>query len=305
MGLIRAPRLLVALTLKQHRFEIATHLGIVSVLAVSVAGLAVAFASLGLDRCAVPSDACRAAEASWSGLRVPSTILAYAVAALPVLTGGIVGASLVASELEQQTAFMPWTIGRSRRRWLIDRGAVLAVFVVAPLLLLGLASDVLQQTTFPTVPVGQSLADYELRGWLVPSRGAIGLVAGILAGIAAGRAIPSLLLAIAIAAIVIALTVSVGRALSMTDITEVSDPGAIITDFKYRDQNNNLLTFEDATAQVAVDDPTFSKRFTLVDFGISGTRSSLIVGTEVVLGAIACAGLLSASAWLVDRRRPS
>src|ERR1035437_9302687 len=84
----------------------------------------------------------------------------------PILAGIVVGAPLVAREIEQGTAPLSWALSGSRRRWLL--GKVLAgVFLLAPLMLaVGLAANVLEGALNPGMNPYASFSNYLGRGVL-------------------------------------------------------------------------------------------------------------------------------------------
>lgn len=83
---------------------------------------------------------------------------------VPLLAGIVVGAPLVAREIEQGTAPLSWALSGSRRRWLL--GKVLAgVLLLAPLMLaVGLAANVLEGALNPGLNPYASFSNYLGRG---------------------------------------------------------------------------------------------------------------------------------------------
>jgi hypothetical protein len=57
----------------------------------------------------------QAYASSWTGN------VAYAAALFPAIAGVILGVAAVAKELDQRTAVLAWSVGPSRRRWLLQR----------------------------------------------------------------------------------------------------------------------------------------------------------------------------------------
>jgi hypothetical protein len=117
---------------------------------------------------------------------------------VPLLAGIVVGAPLVAREIEQGTAPLSWALSGSRRRWLL--GKVLAgVLLLASLMLaVGLAANVLEGALNPGLNPYNSFSNYLSRG--VPDVfWALAAFAGTFAlGTILGRTMPAVVLALVV-----------------------------------------------------------------------------------------------------------
>ncbi len=119
-----------------------------------------------------------------------------AMAVLPLLGGILLGAPLVASEIETRTATIAWSLGPSRRRWLAIRIAILGLGFAAVLIPSAIAADMLAAVRPPQYDMSTAtLVDYGLRGPIVVFRGLAAFAIAVAAGLALGRTLPALLVA--------------------------------------------------------------------------------------------------------------
>jgi ABC-type transport system involved in multi-copper enzyme maturation permease subunit len=117
---------------------------------------------------------------------------------VPLLAGIVVGAPLVAREIEQGTAPLSWGLSGSRRRWLL--GKVLAgVLLLAPLMLaVGLAANVLEGALSPGLNPYASFSNYLGRG-VIDVFWALAAFAGTFAlGTLLGRTMPAVVVALVV-----------------------------------------------------------------------------------------------------------
>jgi hypothetical protein len=117
---------------------------------------------------------------------------------LPLIAGIILGAPLVAKEIEQGTAPLSWALCGSRRRWLL--GKVLAgVLLLVPLMLaVGLAANVLEGARNPGLNVYAAFDNYLGRG-VIDIFWALAAFAGTFAlGTILGRTLPAVILALVV-----------------------------------------------------------------------------------------------------------
>lgn len=113
--------------------------------------------------------------------------------AAPFGMGVILGAPLVARELDGGTAPLVWSLSRSRVGWLLRRIAFIAVFGLALLAVLAVTSELLAGAIFPDRPLGEDFTWYGRRGLLVVARGAGAIAVGVLVGALIGRVLAAVL----------------------------------------------------------------------------------------------------------------
>lgn len=111
---------------------------------------------------------------------------------LPFVVGVLLGAPLVAREIEKRTAPMAWSMSRSRRRWLAGRLLPVLIAAVISLLLVGAASEaLLLAAAQPGTELG--FANLGYHGPIIAARGAAVLVIGVVVGLVLGRVLPAIL----------------------------------------------------------------------------------------------------------------
>ena len=126
--------------------------------------------------------------------------------------GLIVGIPLVARDIEQGTAQLAWTLGRSRTQWLVRRVAFGVLVTV--LLLVGLAvmTDLLGAAMQPNDDLSRSFHFEGNRGHIIVARGILALGVGVIVGAVLGKQLPALLLGLIVTALLYgAVTLAIGR----------------------------------------------------------------------------------------------
>lgn len=223
----------VWLTLKQHRFEVLA----VAVICVGAAAMAV-IEALRLNALQVPvsclstwqggstlpsssgpidSNAARCNELAGpffdirGGLDMSLTQTLLLV--VPLVSGVLIGAPLAAREFEQGTAPLSWVHSISRRRWLLGKMLAGAVLLVPLMALVGLAADILEAASTPTLDPYASFDGYLGRGVID-----ICWALAAFAGAVAIASISGRTLLTVIAALVICLVVRVSWDAGMTHV---------------------------------------------------------------------------------------
>ncbi len=160
--------------------------------------------ALGLGACVRPvTESCPTAYsafmASYSGVPLQLPVLAV----VPALIGLLIGAPLVAQEIEHGTHRLAWTQSVSRRRWLWTKVGLVGLVLGAGLLILGL---LVHWCVEPFVAIGaSSRLDpmlFTVTGIAPAAYGLVALAIGVTAGALCRRLVPALLVTlIAFAAI--------------------------------------------------------------------------------------------------------
>lgn len=165
-------------------------------------------ACYGASRGVPLSDACRSAVDWGNLLTALGEILPGAATVAPFIIGLLLGAPLVAREIEKRTAPIAWSLSPSRLRWLAGRTVPLVIAISLALLLLGQAADILEAARFPD---GRGFANYGSHGPLIAARGLAIFGIGLAVGLLVGRVLPAILVAGFLAAAVFG-AIEYGRA---------------------------------------------------------------------------------------------
>lgn len=238
-----------------------------------------------------------------------------AMGLLPFAVGAVLGAPIVAREIEQRTAVLAWSMTASRSRWLAERLMLPLIVLVLALGVPAVAANLLEHASNPSFDPAGTFRDYGLRGPLVVMRGMLVFAAGLLVGALLGRLLPALILTAAFAVAVNLLLPLVATAGQPLEAVPVNDPGtqaqsSLFIDSAWRDADGHVLT--DAAARELSPfqgDPELTHQWLVenyqdVNLVIPGERYTEVELREtLILGAIASM-LLVLTVVAVQRRRP-
>jgi hypothetical protein len=191
---------MIWLAWRTHRSALITalvFLGIVATFMV-ITGLMMRadFTSLGLSACDMehPSLACGDAMATFSGKYDVLTTWNELFTLTPLVAGILVGAPLVARELERKTSLLVWTQGVTRMRWLV--GMLLGVFA-GTIALFAAFSLLNNWWLHPIIQLdGRFNQIFEVVGIVPIAYAAFALALGIAAGALSGKTLPAILVTI-------------------------------------------------------------------------------------------------------------
>ncbi len=182
---------------RMQRWELAFLVGGPAPLGLALLGLSLALDAVlpPLRTCfeedpALLTAACRSLS-GWSNiLPTVAAPMTSAVGFVPFAAGILLGAPLVARELEHRTAPLAWSLASSRVRWLLGRVIPVAVLLAVALLLLGQANE-----SALVALDGQELGfrQFGLFGPIVAVRGLAVVALGVVVGLVAGRVLPAIL----------------------------------------------------------------------------------------------------------------
>ena len=299
---------IVRLVVQQHRLSVRLVIGSALLLIATALGLSGMITALDLPRCIampVPDAGCIAAAETMPTYYLLVKGLQAVALLLTLFAALFLGVPLVASEVETTTGIMAWTLCPDRRRWLWPR--MLFVVTLVTLLAggLGLALNLLSAVTYPAESVWASFLDYQTRGPIVAAYAFVAIAAGVLAGAVTGRSLSGLLVGMLLtAALLIGLNL-LGSSLNLAISPTTYEQGiGIETDQRYRNAAGDLFTAEEATSQVAGDDPAFFSTFNVVSIGVPPSAEMAVVARDVLLHLGVGLLLLVSSTKVVERRRP-
>ena len=142
-----------------------------------------------------PRIACEAITSRYYETEGMASTLLNAAWAAPFVMGVILGAPLVAREIDGRTAQMSWSLSRSRTVWLLRRVAFVIGLGVVLLAVLAVTSELLAAAIVTDRPLDEDFTWHGRRGLLVVARGLGAMAIGVLVGALIGRVLPAVLAA--------------------------------------------------------------------------------------------------------------
>ena len=140
-----------------------------------------------------PPLACQATLTAYYEAEGMASNLINLVWAAPFGMGVLLGAPLVAREIDGRTAQLAWSLSPSRVGWLLRRIAFVALFGLALLGVLAVASELLTAAIFPDRTLSEDFAFFGRRGLPIVARGVGAILLGVLVGALIGRVLPAVL----------------------------------------------------------------------------------------------------------------
>lgn len=307
----------VQLAYRLHRFEIlgfGVLIGLLSIAAVMTARMLDATGYGTHCWTGTQTPACEAMGRAFFGLMQAQVPMVQSIlVALPFLLGAMVGAPLVARELERGTSRLAWSLAPSRFRWLVGRVVPAAVVVFALAFVAGAALDRLCAAIWPGTDIANAFDGFGDRGVVLAARAMFVFAVGVAVGAVMGRVLPALIVTAVIACVGLAGGSYVhGRILASEAVwvetgTGTGNPGDLFFDQRVRLPDGRLVTWDDAYSMSQSADgspwnlPPGDQPLALV---VPGARYRLVELREV--GALAGGSLmaLGIGALVVRRRRP-
>jgi len=182
------------LAFRLQRFEIvgfALLIGLLSIAAVVTAGMldATGYGAHCWNGTQTPD--CEAMGRAFFGIQQTQEPMVQSVLVmLPFLFAGLVGAPLVARELERGTSRLAWSLAPSRLEWFAVRVLPIAVLVFALAFVAGAALDRLLGAISPGTDMANAFDGFGGRGVVLAARATFAFSVGVVAGATMGKVLP-------------------------------------------------------------------------------------------------------------------
>jgi ABC-type transport system involved in multi-copper enzyme maturation permease subunit len=285
------------LTWRLQRWEIAVLIGGPLVLAATATFLASQIS-------ATDTGAIRLAELA--------PIILGATTVVPFVVGLLLGAPLIAREIEKRTAPMAWSLSTSRARWIGQRAIPLLVAIGIALLILGQATEAL---VLATPPGKLGFGVLAMHGPLVAARGVAVFCIGVLVGLVVGRTLPAILVTGLLTILLLGGLTFARSELMRAEATWISADeagysGVVSYDQAYLDDaTGERLSFDEVYLRYPdVFGPTgtgIPPGMRILELTTPQSLYPVFVAREI--GALLAVSVLAAGAsvWLLRSRRPS
>jgi hypothetical protein len=142
-----------------------------------------------------PDAACQAVLTAYYDAYNWGTNLVNLAWLAPFGIGVILGAPLVAREIDGGTAQLAWSLSRSRISWLLRRIAFVTLFGLGLLVVVAVTSELLTAAMFPEKTVSEDFIYFGRRDLPVVANGVGAIMVGVLVGAVIGRVLPAVLAA--------------------------------------------------------------------------------------------------------------
>lgn len=257
--------------------------------------------------------ACEAMGRAFYGLQQTQVPMVQSIlVALPFLLGALVGAPLVARELERGTSRLAWSLAPSRSRWLLSRLVPAVIVVFALSLLAGAALDRLMASLEPGTDVGHAFVGFGSRGVALAARATFVFAIGVSVGALSGRVLPALVITAVVGYVALAGGSYVhGKILASEAVWVDTDsgtgaPGDLFIDQRVRTPGGRVVTWDEFFSLVPpTNDGTGPPPgYTFVALVVAGERYPLVELREAGALAGGSLGSLTLAGLAIRRRRP-
>jgi ABC-type transport system involved in multi-copper enzyme maturation permease subunit len=230
------------------------------------------------------------------------------VTIFPFVAGLILGAPLVARELDRGTARLAWSLSPSRLRWYVQRVTPVLVVLVIAAMIIGVVADRLLAATVTDEDLANSFMGFHGRGVLVATSALLIGSTAVALGTVIGKPMQTLLLSLVLGGLLLVAVSEVDLKLLLPSETVVDASGSysdrnLYLDYRYQLPDGSLATWE----QLLAANPSFNETgppYPMVSLIIPGERYRTVETREAVAELAIAAVMLAAGGFVVERRRP-
>jgi hypothetical protein len=300
------------LTYRINRFEIRAIL-IATILSVAVSAVVIAWIrNSGYADCIVSEGPFSATCFELQGIGSVATRIANLSQNLagffPILAGLLLGAPIIARELDKGTARLAWSLGPSRRRWYVQRVLPILVVVGVTAMTIGVVSEQLVALFSPDVDLTKSFVGFHTRGVLLATEALLVASVAVAVGAVVGRQVPTILLALILGGMTLLAIAEVDNRLLAGETVRLTGENQygndlIVGEGRFELPDGRLVTFD----ELAVIDPKVMEEgfdYPYVQFGIPRERYREVETREALAQVALSVICLAAGAVVVGRRRP-
>jgi hypothetical protein len=301
------------LTYRINRFEILA-IAIATVLSVVVSTAIVAwltqtnYASCGYDEFGNIEARCLgiAKLGEWVA-RIDRGSLVLA-SIFPFVAGLLLGAPLVAREIDRGTARLAWSLSPSRLRWYVQRIAPVIVILGIAAMAIGIVADRLTGALLPTADLSNSFVGFHGRGLLLATSALLIGSTAVAIGAVIGKPLPTILLSLILGGLLVAAVAEVDMKAflpneTVLDASNQYEERNLNLESRYQLPDGSLVTWRelyDRDPSVAENGPPYPN----VSMIIPGERYREIEMREALVQVGIAALMLVGGAVVVMRRRP-
>jgi hypothetical protein len=232
------------------------------------------------------------------------------VVVFPFIAGLLLGAPLVAREIDRGTARLAWSLSPSRLRWYVQRIVPILVVLGVAAMAIGVVADRLAGAMSPTEDLANSFIGFHGRGVLIATGALLVGSTAIALGAVVGRPMQTILLALVLGGLLQVAVSEIDQKLflpneTVVDATQTYTDANLYLGSRFVLPDGSLATWDEMVAY----DPSVltaetGPNYPNVSLIIPGSHYRA-VETREALAELAIAGLLIvAGGVIVMRRRP-
>jgi hypothetical protein len=226
----------------------------------------------------------------------------------PFVAGLLLGAPLVAREIDRGTARLAWSLSPSRMRWYLQRIVPVIVVLGVAAMAIGIVADRLIAVMVPTVDLANSFVGFHGRGILIATSALLIGSTAVALGAVIGRPIQTFLLSLILGGLLTLAVSEVDTKVflpteTVVDASNEYSDNNLYLDSRFQLPDGSLMTWQ----ELAAIDPSVNDTgpmYPSVSLMIPGERYRGVETREAIAELGISALMLVAGAVVVLRRRP-